>query len=173
MSEETTPKTYADFALPPSVISKVDVSRMVREAEWADNERTTAEVRAKTGASEAAVPAVSGTFADFLEQNGLEFGDSHQRSELIKQLNLLKDRVPTIHMTFATTADRESLQQLAVWLRQSIHPQAVIDVGLQPALVAGVYLRTANKVLDFSVRGLLEARRDVLVTELEALRGTN
>lgn len=166
-------KTAADFILPPSIISKVDVSRLVSEAEWADNELTTAEVRAKAGSSQPAKPVAAGQLADFLAQNNLQMGSSHERSELIKQLHFLKDNVPTIHMTFAVPADRESLQQLAAWVRETVHPQAVIAVGLQPALVAGVYLRTPNKVHDFSVRGLLEGRRDLLVQELEALRGTS
>lgn len=166
-------KTGADFVLPPSVISKVDVSHLVNEAERVDNELTSAEVREKTGSGGNPQPMVSSQFADFLEQNKLQLGDSRQRSELLRQLHHLKDNVPTIHMTFAVPADRESLSELAMWLRSSIHPQAVIAVGLQPALVAGVYLRTPNHVHDFSVRGLLEGRRDVLVKELETLRGTN
>ena len=72
--------------------------------------------------------------------------------------------------TFASEADRESLGQLALWLRTSVHPQAVIDVGLQPGLVAGVYLRTANRVFDLSLKGALKQGRGILASDLEALR---
>lgn len=164
-------KTYTDFVLPPVVVTKRDVSHLVRDAEWVDNELTTAQVRAKTGANIPAETAVSGPFAEFLEQNSLTFEASHERSALIKQLRLLKEKVPVIHMTFAVKADAESLQKLVAWVRESVHPQAVIEVGLQPALVAGVYLRTPNKVHDMSVRALLEGRHEPLVKELEALRG--
>lgn len=44
-------KTYADFALPPSVVSKIDVSRLVSEVERLDGELTTMAVRAKAGAA--------------------------------------------------------------------------------------------------------------------------
>jgi hypothetical protein len=60
---------------------------------------------------------------------------------------------------------------LAQWLRTSIHPQAVIAVGLQPALVAGVYLRTPNHVKDLSLRAKLESSRGLLLKEVEKLRG--
>lgn len=164
--------TYESFTLPPSVVSKVDVSRLVRDAERIDNELTSAAVRAKAGASAGAAPVMSEELAAFLQQNGLSMEqNSNARSALIKQLQLLKDRVPTIHMTFAVQADRDSLSQLAQWLRSSIHPQAVIAVGLQPALVAGVYLRTPNHVHDLSLRGALAGSRDLLVKELGALRG--
>ena len=164
-------KPYTDYVLPPTLVSKIDVSRLVNEAEKVDLELTGLEVRAKTGAAEGSKPVMSDQLNEFITKNDITLDNSQKRSELIKQLHLLKDHLPVIHMTFAVTADRDSLQQLANWLRASIHPQAVIEVGLQPALVAGVYLRTANQVKDLSVRGVLQARHGDLVTELEGLRG--
>lgn len=168
----TTVKTYADFVLPHTVVSRVDVSRLVREAERVDAALTTVSVRKKVGADKGGSnTAASIQLTEFLEMNKVEFTTSRERSQLIKQLRLLKDKVPVVHMTFAVTADVESLQKLVAWLRESVHPQAVIDVGLQPALVAGVYLRTPNHALDLSLRGQLAGRRDLLQKELEAARG--
>lgn len=165
-------KTQDDFILPPNVVSKADVSRLVNEVESVDNEMTSSAVRAKTGGKERSAPVLSEQLTDFLSQNKLSLEKAHDRTDLIKQLHTLKDKVPIIHMTFATTADYESLQELAAWLRSSVHPQAVIDVGLQPALIAGVYLRTPNHVHDFSLRALLDGQHGLLVKELEALRGS-
>lgn len=164
--------TYSEFTLPPAVVSKVDVSRMIHEFEQLDNELTSIAVRAKVGAGGQPSLAISEPLTEFLRLNNLKVDeDGRKRSELVKQLTLLKDKVPVIHMTFAVTADRESLQQLAAWLRGSIHPQAVISVGLQPALVAGVYVRTPNHVHDLSLRAKLRSSRDILTKELEAIRG--
>lgn len=163
-------KTFNDFSLPASVVSRVDVSRLVAEAEHLDNAMTAATVRKKIGSDAATLPAMSQQLSEFLKMNDINLEESKLRSALIKQLRALKDKVPIIHMTFAVETDVESLQQLTAWLRQSIHPQAVIDVGLQPALVAGVYLRTPNHVHDLSLRGKLQGSRDILVKELEALR---
>lgn len=162
---------YKDFVLPPSVVSRVDVSRMVSDAERVDNELTTGVVRAKAGGQESVTPTLSERLATFLELNQLALDDSHTRGQLIAQLRLLKDEVPVIHMTFAVEADHESLGQLVSWLRQEIHKHAVIAVGLQPALVAGVYLRTPNHVHDLSLKAQLEGSRDLLIKELEAARG--
>lgn len=170
MNEPAT-KTYVDFTLPPNIVSKIDISRLVSEVERVDNELTAAAVRAKTGTTAGAQPVLSQQVTDFFTQNKLTFGSSQERSQLIKELRVLKDKVPVIHMTFAVTADHESLQQLALWLRSSIHPQAVISVGLQPALVAGVYLRTPNHVHDLSLRAKLHGSHDVLIKELESARG--
>lgn len=165
-------KTYADFVLPPSVVSKIDVSRLVSEVERLDGELTTMAVRAKAGAQQVAQPVISQQLADFLQVNSLTISQNgSERSEFVRQLRLLKDKVPVLHMTFAVTADGESLAQLAAWVRSEVHPQAVIAVGLQPALVAGVYLRTPNHVHDLSLRAKLKGSHDVLIKELEAARG--
>jgi len=162
-------KAYTDFVLPPCLVTRLDVSHLVSEVERIDDEMTSADVRAKTGAPAQPAPAQSAQLTDFLSQNGLTLGSSTERSALIRQLHLLKDNVPTIHMTFAVEADRESLERLSEWVRGSVHPQAVIAVGLQPALIAGVYLRTPNHVHDLSMRAKLKGGHGMLVEELEAL----
>ncbi|MCU1441840.1 MAG: hypothetical protein JWP85_2837 [Rhodoglobus sp.] len=167
---ETAAKMYTDYILPSTMVSKVDVSRMVTEAEQIDNKLTEAAVRVKSGAAQQTMPVLSEVFEEFLTQNKLGLDNGQSRAEMIKQLRKLKEKVPIIHMTFAVTADRESLQQIVAWLRQSVHPQAVIAVGLQPALVAGVYLRTPNHVHDLSLRAALAGSHDVLIKELEAVR---
>lgn len=171
MNEAT--KQYSDFTLPPSIVSKLDISRMLSEMEQLDNELNAASVRAKTsGAVESSFkPVLSESLRDFMIQNKLTASGSKERTSLIKQLRTLKDKVPVIHMTFAVSADIESLRQLAQWLRTEVHPQAVISVGLQPALVAGVHLRTPNHIHDFSLKAKLDGSHDILIRELEAYRG--
>jgi len=167
---EAAVKTHEDFILPVSVVTKIDVSRLVSEVERVDNDMTATAVRAKAGAQEQPQPVLSDQLTEFLNENSLKITTGSERTTLVKQLRLLKEKAPVLHMTFAVTADTESLQKLAAWARGSVHPQAIIAVGLQPALVAGVYLRTPNHVHDFSMRGALEGRHGLLVDELEALR---
>lgn len=173
MTEVRQPVNLELLSLPPSVVTRIDVSRLVRELEWIDNEITTAAVRAKTGVPVTSQPVFSDQMTDFLTQNNLTLTDARQRTALVKALRKVKDTVPIIHMTFAVPADRESLQQLAAWLRSSVHPQAVIAVGLQPSLVGGVFVRTPNQVHDLSLRAKLQASRGVLIKSLEAFRGEN
>lgn len=170
---ETKMKAYSEFTLPPSTVSKTDLSRLVHEVEWIDDELTTKSVRAKAGVRKAAPLTLSDQLTDFLHQNKLNLTSmkSHERTELLQQIRLLKEKVPIIHMTFASAADSESLNKLISWVRESVHPQAVIAVGLQPALVAGVYLRTPNRVHDFSLRSKLKSSHDILVEQVEALHG--
>lgn len=168
---DVAPKTYADFTLPAAVVSKVDLSHLVEELERLDNDLTSADVRTKSGAAPAAQPVISQQLTTFIADNQLLVTESRARMELITQMRILKDKAPIIHMTFAVEADAASLQQIALWLRQEIDPHAVVAVGLQPGLVAGVYLRTPNHVHDLSLRGKLAEQRAVLSQELGALRG--
>ncbi|MFZ1360708.1 MAG: hypothetical protein WAS27_01595 [Candidatus Saccharimonadales bacterium] len=163
--------THTDFALPPRVVSRLDVAHMIADAERVDQAMTTTSVRKKAGASSKEAIVCGQAFAEFLALNHISFETSRERTTVIKQLHLLKDAVPVIHLTFAAEADPESLWQLSKWVRAELHPQAVIAVGLQPGLVAGVYVRTPNHVHDLSMRTVLRQQRGVLVGELEALRG--
>lgn len=164
-------KTSVDFTLPSSIVTKIDLSRVVTELENVDNTMTTALVRAEKGGPAVAAPVLSQQLTDFLNQNELKLDNAGDRSDLIKNLRKLKDAVPVIHMTFAVTADPESLQQLVHWLRTEVDARAVIEVGLQPSLIAGVYVRTPNHVHDLSLRQMLRSSRGMLVEELGALRG--
>jgi hypothetical protein len=164
--------SFASFQLPPTVVSKLDLARLVAEIEKIDNEMTSLAVRSKTGIAEEYKPIVSDQLRDFLVLNAMKIEyNSQSRMQLIGQMRLLKDKAPVVHMTFAVEADRESLVYLSKWMRESVHPQTVLSIGLQPGLVAGVYLRTPNRVHDLSLRSALTNGRDVLVKELGALRG--
>lgn len=164
-------KDYTEFSLPSTIVSKVDVARLVREFEGVDNALTAKTVRKKAGAEGADAPAMSPQLQGFLEANPVNLDDTKARSAYIKQLRTLKDKVHVMNMTFAVVADPDSLQQLVAWVRESVHPQTVIEAHLQPALVAGMYLRTQNHVFDMSVRNALKAKRGELEKELGALRG--
>jgi len=170
---ETAVTPYTAFVLPSTVVTKIDLSHLAAEVEQVDNEMTSATVRAGDNASEVSRPVLSQPLADLLAQNKLSVDTAHDRSDLIAQLRLLKDKAPVMHMTFAVVADRESLESIVQWVRESVHPQAVISTGLQPSLVAGVYLRTPNHVFDLSLRGALTGQHGVLVKELEGLHASN
>lgn len=171
MSDQDT-KKHENFVLPPSIVSKIDVSRLLAEFERVDNEITTDEIRHKDEEGHESVrPTLSDQLNDFLQANELNLDNGHNRSEIISELRKLKDNVPVVHMTFAATADRDSLGTLVSWLRESAHPQSVVAIGLQPALVAGVYLRTPNHVYDLSLRAKLKENHGKLVGAIGELRG--
>lgn len=156
----------ADYKLPPTLVSRVDLARLIREVETIDGDLEAQKVRSQ-GKAEYHLPPTSRGLRDFLELNKLDLADDKMRVALKEWLHVLKDKAPIIHMTFAVDVDTEVLQKLTAWVRDNAHPQGLITVGLQPSLVGGVYIRTPNHVHDFSMRSLLQNKRDVLVKALE------
>jgi hypothetical protein len=155
-----------NYLLPSALISRADLARLVREVESVDNVLETQKVK-NNGQGGYKLPTMSQSLNDFLVINKIDLTDDHGRMTLKEQLLKLKDKAPVIHMTFATTADPESLQDLVDWVRKELHPQALISTGLQPSLIGGVYMRTPNHVYDFSMRASMKGKRAILINELE------
>lgn len=162
---------HTTFVLPSSVATKIDLSRLTTEMERIDSELVTRDAHIKSGVPITDEIAFTEQMKDFLAANNLEIGDTLQRAGLIRQLRQLKANAPVAHVTFASPVDTESLRQITAWLRESVHPQAIIVVGLQPSLIGGVYIRTPNHVHDFSLRAQLAGHRDIIVKEVEVLSG--
>jgi hypothetical protein len=152
--------------LPATLIGRVDLARLVREVESVDNDFEVQKVRDHKTEGSYSIPTMSRSLSDFLQLNKIDIADSQARMALKDQLRLMKDKSPTIRMVFAAEPEPEFMQQLVAWIRQEIHPGALLTVGLQPGLIGGVYMRTPNHVHDFSVRTMLAGKRDILINEL-------
>jgi hypothetical protein len=161
------------FMLPPSVVTKVDVARLISEMEQLDSDLVTRDAHQKSGVPITNQLTISEPLRDFLTMNKLEIGSTAERATLMKQMREFKLKAPVVHITFAAPADLESLRKLAAWFREEVHPQSIIAVGLQPSLIGGAYVRTPNHVHDFSLRARLAGHRDIITSEVEALRGSN
>jgi hypothetical protein len=159
----------ATYLLPPALTGRPDISRLMRELEALENDIESQRVRG-AAANGYHLPTFSKSLNDFLEQNKLDVTDDQTRMKLSEDLRHLKDQAPIIHLTFASEADPEFLQQLTSWIRTNIHPSALLSVGLQPSLVGGVYVRTPNHVHDFSLRAHLKSKRQIILDALEAMK---
>lgn len=157
------------YVLPATLIDRADLARLAREVEDIDNDLEAQKARAGDQAVTYRLPNLSRSLDDFAEANKLDLVDGQQRADLKKGLRLLKDHAPVMHVTFAVEADPQFLQQLVSWIRQEIHPLALVTAGIQPALAGGVYVRTPSHVYDLSLRTMLASKRDLIVQELGAL----
>lgn len=157
------------YELPAALTSRADLARLVREIETVDGELEAQKVRAHGQKVAYRLPNMSRQLGDFLDQNKLDITDDQGRMKLVEDLRKLKDHAPVVHMTFACDADPESLHQLVAYMRRELHPHTLLSVGLQPNIVAGVFMRTPNHVHDFSVRKQLANKRDVITADLEGL----
>lgn len=153
-----------DFILPVSVISPVDLAQVTHELEATD--LALQQAAARKGGEEIKLPRQGRLLGDVAEANKLNLLHAEDRQLLLGQLTDLKAVAPSLHMSFNADPSPVFMQKLTTWVRQEIHPQALIRTGLLPSIGAGCVLRTTNKVFDFSLKTRFDENRQLLVDKL-------
>jgi hypothetical protein len=152
-------------ALTPLLVSPSDLKRARREVEGLDEFLHQAGLR--QGGKAVKMPPTSRVILEMAEESKLNLLKKTDRERLLKYLTLLSEKAPVLHMSFASEPTAAFLNKLIVWLRDNIHPQVVVSVGLQPSIAAGCLVRTANRQFDFSLRHSLEQQTAVFVDSLK------
>lgn len=155
------------LTLPASITGRSEISRLLLEIEAVDYDFEAQAIR-NPGAA-LIVPAISRRLQEVTEANGVSVETVKDRKHLIEQLRTAKDKAPSLHIAFASEPEPEILSQLVAWIRQNLHPVALVTVGIQPALVGGCIVRTPDHIYDFSFRNHLRAAQPMLMERLGAL----
>lgn len=149
------------LVLPLSVISPVDVTRLIRELNGLEDFFNSA--AARVSGTPVNLPRLSRLLEQLSNDNKCNLLDQPQRQTLIAQLNQLLKQAPSLHISFAADPQPKAMERIVVWLRDNIHPQLLLQVGLQPTIAAGCVLRTPNKLFDMSLRSYLKKQEPYLV----------
>lgn len=107
-------------------------------------------------------PKISRLLSTLAKDNQLNLLEEEQRTNLQTALNKVYDSAPSMHISFAVEPSPRALEKILAWMRQNIHPQILLQVGLQPAIAAGCVLRGTNKVFDMSLRSNLTKQTEYL-----------
>ncbi len=158
-----------NFILPVSVVTRADLSHLVEEIERLVDRSIETGARKKLNLVDGSQLILSPRLMDFFSANEIDPDDNINFDLLIKQLRKLVNKAPVIHLTFSTEADNASRVKIISWLRESVHPQTIVSVGIQPSLLGGVHLRTTNQVFDLSLRKQLEGNRELLIEQVRAI----
>ncbi len=162
--EVTKAADKTSFVLPAVVVGQVDVSRLERELSDLNDALAQDAIRhAKVGK---VIPRGSPLLEELARANKLDLGQSAEREQLVAFLGQLKHQAPTLHMSFAADPSASFIGKIMTWLRQEIHPYALLQIGLQPNIAAGTVLRTPSRVFDFSLRKHFTANRDLLIEKI-------
>ncbi len=156
--------------LPVSTISRIDVGRLLRELESLDNFLRQSVIRDPN--AKITLPRSTLLFEDIVAVNKLNMLQEKDRTRLIDFLRSVKSQAPLLHISFSADPSPLFLKRLVGWLRQEIHPLALIQLGLQPNIGAGCVIRTTNKYFDFSLRQHFNAKRDQLILSLHGTAST-
>lgn len=160
-----------DLILPLSVVSKVDISRIIREVVSVDDFLVSAGVREP--GSNVKLPKTSRLMDDIFELNKLNPLVKEDRQRLMELLEKTKKEAPQIHLSFNSNPSQIFIQRIMEWLRAEINPNLMLKIGLQPGIGAGVIVRTTNKYFDFSLRQRFSSKKDILLNKLRAKAVTN
>lgn len=159
-------KTDEFLQLPISVVSRVDVGRLLREVEAIDAFLSQSAIREPGTAIK--MPRTSRLFDETVGANKINVLHDADRVRLSEFLAEVKTSAPTLHMSFSADPSPLFTQRLITWLRSELHPLVLLQVGLQPNMGAGCVVRTTNKYFDFSLRKRFAEKGDVLAQLLKA-----
>jgi F0F1-type ATP synthase delta subunit len=143
------------------VISPADVSRLRRELVGLNDFFVDAQAR-QTGTA-MRLPKLTRLLNELAKDNSVNLLEEADRNRLSEALGTIYEDAPTLHISFASEPSPKALEKLIIWIRGNIHPQALVQVGLQPSVAVGCFLRTPNKTFDMSLRASLKKSQPQLV----------
>ena len=86
--------------------------------------------------------------------------------DFLHQANLkLKEK--KVHISFAVEPSPRVIRKIVLWMRENIHPQVVVEIGVQPTISVGCIVRTTNKVFDMSLRNRFSSSKTILIGLVE------
>ena len=151
--------------LPISVVSRVDVGRLLREFEAIDSFLQQAAIREP--GTQMKLPRTSRLFDETVELNKLNMLHEADRHRLNDFLVQVKKNAPVLHMSFSADPSPLFTQRLVTWMRAELHPLVLLQVGMQPNMGAGCVVRTTNKYFDFSLRTRFSDQGSILARLLK------
>lgn len=154
------------FTLPVLVFGGVEVRRLQREVEALEEFIRQSSIR-KPG-TQPTLPRMSRLCEGLAADNQLNLLQPDHRQAMLHFLQSVEQGAPRIHISFAADPSAAFTAKLVVWLRQNIHPFALLTVGLQPNMAAGCIVRTNNKQFDFSLRERFAHSEALLLQAFEA-----
>lgn len=160
--------TTKELTLPVSIANKADVGRIEREVAAVNEFLEQAAIRQPGTA--VTLPKMTKLMEELVSSNKLNLLVAADRKRLLDFLTHTRDKAPELHMSFSAEPSPTFMQKLTTYVRENIHPQALIQIGLQPTIGAGFMLRTTNKYYDFSLRTALKSKNDILMQQIRSTK---
>lgn len=152
------------LTLPLSVVSPVDVGRLLRELESIENLISQSTINSHDAGPK--TPKTSLLMEQTIELNKLDLLEVDDRKQLLELLTIVKQQAPLLHVSFSSDPAPAFIEKLMAWLRREIHPTVLLTIGLQPNIGAGCIVRSTNKYFDFSLRKDLLGKRELLLDKI-------
>lgn len=146
--------------LPLSVITTMDLSRVLRELSLLDEFLLQSSIR--TPGTPMTLPRLSRLLDETATVNKMNLLEQQDRTVLIAALTSIKERAPRLHISLTAEPSAQFINKISEYIRANISSTALIQIGLQPTIAAGCIFRTPNRQFDFSLRQHLRECRPKL-----------
>lgn len=150
-----------ELKLPLNVVGRSDITRMLRELDKLDDFFVAAASRG-TDSPSSPPPRITRVLDQLARDNRINLLEAHQRKQFAVQLKDILSKAPALNISFAAEPSPTALEKVLSWFRQNIHPQTLLQIGLQPSIAAGCVLRTPNQIFDMSISRRLQTQEPYL-----------
>ncbi len=158
------------FLLPNAIVSPMDIARLVRELKNLEEYFSQNAIRSGEAPQ---LPRYSRLLDAIIVVNKIDLVDQEQRGSLMQRFVSMQESAPVMHISFSVDPPGAYVQKIVAWLRENIHPQILVRVGLQPSIGAGCIVRTTNKAFDFSLRKYFDSKHEFFVSKLHDVVAEN
>lgn len=165
IDKNTDAQAESSLQLTPDIITTLELNRVIRELENLDDFLHQANIR--TPGSSMSLPKTTKSLEGLAEANGFSLLDTVHRKHMIGKMHNLKLKVKKVHISFAVEPPPRVVRKIVLWMRDNIHPQLVVEVGVQPNISVGCVVRTTNKVFDMSLRNRFSSSKAILAGLVE------
>lgn len=155
------------IVLPSSIVGITDVNRLHREMLAFDD--FIHQVSIRQPGTPVTLPKMSKLFDELVESNNLNMLKQEDRQSLQEFIEQVRSHSPRLHISFSADPSPLFLRKLMDYLRSTIHPVVLVQVGLQPTIGAGCVVRSTNKVFDLSLREDFRKKRPLLMKQIGTL----
>lgn len=155
-------KSEPGINLTDTIVTPIELGKIQRELFTLDEFLTHSGVKSARSSMSPPSPMLQ----SLITASKLEMLKSDERTQLVNQLKFVRRTAPVVHITFASTPSKRALRALVKWFRDNIHPNTLIEPGVQPSIAGGCLVRTSTKTFDFSIQKILSETKPNLIKAL-------
>jgi len=145
-------QSASKLRLPARLVTRRDVLRAARELERLRDQL----ISSKVSGQEVHYERVSESLQSLLDANGVSQLTEQNINDIKQRLEEMVDHLPVLRFSFAGEPDAKFLKRLVIWVRDEIHPAALLTYSIQPHLAGGFILTTDRRRYDMSWRAELQ-----------------
>jgi F0F1-type ATP synthase delta subunit len=95
-------------------------------------------------------------FMILLRDNKVSLSSNAALKDFISQVQEKISSLPTVSLTLAFEPKEDTLKSLSNWFPANINKQVLLDIKVDPEIIAGAYVSYKGKCSDFSIKPVFD-----------------